>query len=63
LLVGQHSSTISRSANSATTAGSSIARTPCEIRVTGSSSAARTLSAPAHSPAWIVQPSPAAAAI
>ena len=29
----------------------------------GSSSAARTLSAPAHSPAWIVQPRPAPAAI
>src|SRR5215212_9840817 len=48
-----------RSASSSTSARSSIARTPWPIRVTGSSSAARTLWAPAHSPAWTVQPRPA----
>src|SRR6478609_4902996 len=63
LLVGQHSSVIPRSTISATSAGSSIARTPWLMRVIGSSSAARTLSGPAHSPACIVQPSPASAAI
>ena len=59
MLVGHVSSTISRAASSSTSAGSSIARTPCAIRVIGSSSAARTLSGPAHSPAWIVHPRPA----
>ena len=38
--------------------GSSIARTPCDMRVIGSVSASRTDSAPACSPAWTVQPSP-----
>ena len=40
------SSTIPRAASSDTSAGSSIDRTPCAIRVIGSSSAARTLSGP-----------------
>jgi hypothetical protein len=58
--VGQTSSTIPRSASSATRAGSSTARTPWEIRVTpGSASPARIDSGPAHSPAWTVQPRPA----
>ena len=63
LLVGQTSRIVPRSASSATRAGSSIARTPCAIRVTGSASAPRTDSAPACSPAWTLQPSPESAAI
>src|SRR4051812_7965997 len=59
LLDGQHSSTVPRSASSVTRNGSSIARTPCAMRVTGRSSAARTLCAPVHSPAWTLQPRPA----
>ena len=47
LLVGHTSNTVPRSASSSTSAGSSIARTPCAIRVTGSASAPRTDSAPA----------------
>ena len=42
LLVGHTSSVICRRASSSTSAGSSIARTPWPMRVTGSSSAART---------------------
>src|SRR6185437_2928068 len=63
LLVGQVLSTISRWASSVTSEASSTARTPWSIRVTGSVSAERTLSGPAHSPAWTVQPRPASAAI
>ena len=55
---GSTSSTIPRSASSSTSAGSSIARTPWPMRVTGSSSAPRTESGPAHSPACTVQPRP-----
>ena len=61
--LGHTSSTVASSASSATSAGSSIARTPWEMRVTGSSSAARTDSAARCSPAWTVQPSPEPAAI
>src|SRR5437763_151691 len=62
--VGHVSSTVLGRASSATRAGSSIARTPWLMRVTpGSSIAPRTEAGPAHSPAWTVQPRPAAAAI
>ena len=63
LLVGQTSRTVPRSASSSTSAGSSIERTPWPMRLTGSFRPSRTLSGPAHSPAWTVQPSPADAAI
>ena len=61
--LGHTSRTMPRSASSATSAGSSIARTPCDIRAIGSSSAARTESGPSCSPAWTVQPRPEPAAI
>ena len=61
---GQVSSVTPSAARRRTRAGSSMARTPWPMRVTGRvSRAARTLSAPATSPAWTVRPRPASAAM